>query len=438
MLPSLQDGAGMHGAWSSQFEDVDERQPLASPDIVGDSSTLTPYGGVPTHGAYLWTGYDWLFVAFPVNSSDGAAPTNHNCVEDSAGSGSSGSSSVPTGTRPTPSAQRRLRRKKAELLKSGSNTTGAVQHKCESQTMDRVSVARHQEAMQSWCSGLEAKVKAGGQAKAEAIGEMGRSLAFDPFGCHVVQLALEEGTKKEKESLVMLLHGCVCAATTSPHANYVIQKVVVLMAAGPSIRFVAQELKGRAFHMACHRYGCRVLQRLVEHATRDAATVELIDEMLLQSNVLCTHQYGHHVLTCILEQGLPQHKRIIAASLSAQPKNANVSRILEAALRSCETADQPMLGLALANQPQALVCMAKNKSSCHLIRKAVQIQGESSQAVRRVLQQVAGQVEMSTCGTALLEELQITGAGAEVKISGLPLQQVRKLQEDEENTMPTA
>eukprot|EP00973_Karenia_brevis_P090287 12401808-Karenia_brevis.AAC.1 len=53
--------------------------------------------------------------------------------------------------------------------------------------------------------------------------------------------------------------------------------------------------------VSCNKYGCRIMQRLIENAVFDPLLQSIIDELLLQSFSLCRSKYGNYVASCILE-----------------------------------------------------------------------------------------------------------------------------------------
>ena len=55
--------------------------------------------------------------------------------------------------------------------------------------------------------------------------------------------------------------------------------------------FLFEEMSGHAVTAARHRYGCRVLERLLEHCP-SSQTAPLIEEVLLGTQQLCRHTFG--------------------------------------------------------------------------------------------------------------------------------------------------
>merc|ERR1740138_1073415 len=100
----------------------------------------------------------------------------------------------------------------------------------------------------------------------------------------------------------------------SPHANYVLQKVVEALPAALS-GFVALELSGAGAEAARHKFGCRVVCRLLEHTALGAETSKLLEEILADAGRLSRHTFGHHVVQSILEHGQPRQRSLVASTL---------------------------------------------------------------------------------------------------------------------------
>merc|ERR1712232_505280 len=135
---------------------------------------------------------------------------------------------------------------------------------------------------------LLSKLQAGGSERAEALFELRgsvRRLAFDVDGCRVVQLALDVSSQQEASELAAALHGYVRRAITSPHGNYVIQKIIETMPM-PMFAFIISELHGHVAEVARHRFGCRIICRLLEHSCSDPKMISVTDEILKDAGEL--------------------------------------------------------------------------------------------------------------------------------------------------------
>jgi pumilio RNA-binding family len=223
-----------------------------------------------------------------------------------------------------------------------------------------------------------------------------------------VQLALEVSDQSDQAYISGELHGCVRRAIASPHGNYVIQKIILELPTALT-SFVIEELFGIAAEASRHRYGCRIVCRLLEHSATDAMVVQLVEEILVETMDLCCHNFGHHVIQTILEHGHPAHKHTIAETLRAQShliaRNRNAAYVAERALTYCSPADQQALTTTLLSQPQLFVALAENQFGFHVVLAALRLPGEISQAVRSLMLQSSARLEVNKYGIRVLDDL---------------------------------
>lgn len=177
-----------------------------------------------------------------------------------------------------------------------------------------------------------------------------RRLAFEYAGSRVLQSALQAADKDAAIRLVRVLHGHVLESTRSPHANFVIQRIIELM---PRERFgfISDELAGFGADVAKRPFGCRILSRLIEHSAPD---MPLADEVLQEVDVLCFHPYGKHAVSSLLEHGTEWQRREILNSLHRHLNRIltdyNSSFVLENALTYAALHEaQPLVAELLAS-----------------------------------------------------------------------------------------
>jgi len=198
-------------------------------------------------------------------------------------------------------------------------------------------------------------------------------LSRHPLGCRLVQLALERGNQQQTMNLASELKTHVQEALTSPHANYVLQKIVTQLTWRPGASFVASELRHSAADLARHRFGCRIFCRLIEFHAAQETTQELVEEVLQEAEDLCCHPFGHHVAQAILEHGSQKHRDAVAATIDGNPlafaKNQNASYLVERVLTSCSDCYQESLLLELSS---SLVDLALSRYGCYVARAVVE------------------------------------------------------------------
>jgi hypothetical protein len=261
----------------------------------------------------------------------------------------------------------------------------------------------------AWSTSLLTRLKAGDELASEALHELHGSvlrLSFDPIGCRVVQEALGTASSSEAVDLVAELRGHVQNAIMSAHGNYVVQKIVEVMPAAKG-RFVAEELLGESPQVSRHRYGCRVMCRLLEHYSTDTLTLALVEEILTEASELSHCTYGRHVIESILVNGLPeQSSRIIQALLPGLPAHAidrNATFVIETALKNASTFDQSLLSTALFNlEPLSL---AEEQFGFHVVRALVKLPGDGSKKLRSELLLAADRLRQNKYGNQVLAEI---------------------------------
>merc|ERR550537_1928181 len=96
------------------------------------------------------------------------------------------------------------------------------------------------------------------------------------YGCRVVQKALETSSIHTQVLLSNEIHGIVIKCVEDMNGNHVIQKCIERMPP-EKVQFVVEAFKTQVQRMAMHCYGCRVIQRLIEHCTAQQM-VPILDE----------------------------------------------------------------------------------------------------------------------------------------------------------------
>lgn len=259
------------------------------------------------------------------------------------------------------------------------------------------------------------QLAAGGDEVRRAVSNLRGSvlrLSLEPFGCRVVQMALDVASASEKESLVAELHNHVRLAISSPHANFVIQKVIEVLPI-KSASFVAEELVTFAAEVARHRFGCRVLSRLVEHHLcgngSAPSTNLLIEEVLLETDQLIHHNFARHVLELILEHGTEDHKQKIAKSIRGNlfhyAKNRFASYVVEKALALCKAQDTHAMASALLSDPERFLMLAVHECGTHVVKAVLKLHGECAEKAKELLVAEVDRVKSSKYGKRLLDEV---------------------------------
>lgn len=261
------------------------------------------------------------------------------------------------------------------------------------------------------CARLTEGLEEGGQRRAaalEALRGTVRRRSFEAAGCRTVQAALQNASSSAAADLVKELHGHVREGVSSPHANYVVQKIVEVMPSALS-EFVAKELEGIGAAVARHRFGCRILCRLLEHAATSPGTIALVNEVLAEVPELSRHAFAHHVVSAVVEQGLPEQRHRVAEALCSDlpryARNRNATYVIEKALTHCSPEDQRAITEGLTGDQEQLLSLAHNQFGSWAIRAALRLPGDVSRDCLARLQAVGPQLRGTRFGQRVVDDM---------------------------------
>lgn len=77
------------------------------------------------------------------------------------------------------------------------------------------------------------------------------------------------------------------------------------------IDFIMNALRGHVIALSSHNYGCRVVQRMMEHGTETDKS-SIMDELHVEAHKLITDQFGNYVAQHVIKNGKREdHNRMI-------------------------------------------------------------------------------------------------------------------------------
>jgi pumilio RNA-binding family len=138
--------------------------------------------------------------------------------------------------------------------------------------------------------------------------------------CRVTQKALESLAYEDICSLLHEFDQNVLTCIQDQNGNHVMQKIVEVMsiaakeaesktredgladAMAEKIQFVVDDVLANVETLCCHPYGCRVLQRILEHGV-DFQKTATLDQIQLCHKALLDDQYGNYVIQHVLQYG---------------------------------------------------------------------------------------------------------------------------------------
>ena len=135
-------------------------------------------------------------------------------------------------------------------------------------------------------------------------------LSLHPSGCRVVQRALERVEPATRSAMARELEHTVLKCVTDQNGNHVVQKCIETADPPEAVQFMLDAFRGQVVPLARHPYGCRVLQRIIEHCTA-AQAAPLVDELLAAVDTMLTDQFGNYVVQHVMTGGTPRQRRAV-------------------------------------------------------------------------------------------------------------------------------
>jgi hypothetical protein len=248
-----------------------------------------------------------------------------------------------------------------------------------------------------------------------------KKLSFDPAGCRLVQRILDLTTDSAQQQMAYELKGHVKEAVESAHCNHVLQRCIELMRPS-AVEFVLCEIEDQQVrNLAKHRYGCRVLERIIEHFSLERLTV-LLDEIISHAQELCFDQYGNFVIQHLLEHGNDEHKEkivtVILRNLRAVALDTQACSVLDKAV-SYTKLDKKLAEAILAEEGLLVDISlsrfgyAATQSLCRVFSRSDDVSGQGKGTANKPLMEIAQsqlkamlpRLEQSKHGRAVLSSL---------------------------------
>mmetsp|Transcript_126471 Transcript_126471/g.328470 ORF Transcript_126471/g.328470 Transcript_126471/m.328470 type:complete len:359 (+) Transcript_126471:57-1133(+) len=210
-------------------------------------------------------------------------------------------------------------------------------------------------------------------------------MAQHPQGCREVQNRIASvSSDEQREALAMELQGHIRDAIKCPHANHVVQKCIVMLRPH-AVQFVVDEIaRAGLLATARHKYGCRILQRLIEHCS-DEQVRPVVNELLLHFQSLCQHQYGNYVVTHLLEHATDKQQAalcmLIRQNVRILGEHPHGCAVLGAAL-TCDIASlRTDVARTILSEPSLIGIMASMRHGHVAVKNMLRLlEGDDYQA----------------------------------------------------------
>uniref|UniRef100_A0A8C2H1P9 Pumilio RNA-binding family member 2 n=1 Tax=Cyprinus carpio TaxID=7962 RepID=A0A8C2H1P9_CYPCA len=228
-------------------------------------------------------------------------------------------------------------------------------------------------------------------------------LALQMYGCRVIQKALESISSDQQviSDIVRELDGHVLKCVKDQNGNHVVQKCIECVQP-QALQFIIDAFQGQVFVLSTHPYGCRVIQRILEHCTQEQ-TLPILEELhqhseqlgqkyqavslemtpktyyTLSSDALFKDQYGNYVIQHVLEHGRPEDKSKIVAEVRgkvlALSQHKFASNVVEKCVIHSSRAERALLIDEVCCQKDgphsALYTMMKDQYANYVVQRMI-------------------------------------------------------------------
>uniref|UniRef100_A0AAR2J8B8 PUM-HD domain-containing protein n=1 Tax=Pygocentrus nattereri TaxID=42514 RepID=A0AAR2J8B8_PYGNA len=195
-------------------------------------------------------------------------------------------------------------------------------------------------------------------------------LALQMYGCRVIQKALES-ISSDQQVIENVLYS---VKTLDGH----VLKCCIECVQPQALQFIIDAFQGQVFVLSTHPYGCRVIQRILEHCTQEQ-TLPILEELHQHSEQLGQDQYGNYVIQHVLEHGRPEDKSKIVAEVRgkvlALSQHKFASNVVEKCVIHSSRAERALLIDEVCCQKDgphsALYTMMKDQYANYVVQRMI-------------------------------------------------------------------
>jgi len=162
------------------------------------------------------------------------------------------------------------------------------------------------------------------------------------------------------------------------NGNHVIQKCIETADPPESVQFVLNSFMGQVVLLARHAFGCRVLQRIIEHCT-EAQVTPIVDELLVAVDSMLTDQYGNYVIQHVMESGILRHRSIIVQATRGRVQELSchkfASNVMEKCVQNCtpEERSEVIVSELLLNGGAPIFALVSDQYGNYVVQKLIDI-----------------------------------------------------------------
>eukprot|EP00891_Asterochloris_glomerata_P008736 jgi/Astpho2/8736/gw1.00128.40.1_t len=246
-------------------------------------------------------------------------------------------------------------------------------------------------------------------------------LSLQMYGCRVIQKALEVLPVADQRSLTAELEGMVMRCVRDQNGNHVIQKCIECVKPSTEISFIVEAVRNGVVNLSSHPYGCRVVQRVMEHCDMPRVLEAIVGDILANSMALAADQYGNYVIQHTLING-PPHARwhiisVLTPAVVHLSQHKFASNVMEKCLQYGEPADrEAIIAICLVPGPDGMLplhAVMKDQYGNYVVQKMLEVSDQKQW--QELMDRIHGHLQMlkryvySKHVTARVEKLLIAG-----------------------------
>ncbi|WCJ37158.1 pumilio 5 [Euphorbia peplus] len=212
-------------------------------------------------------------------------------------------------------------------------------------------------------------------------------LSLQMYGCRVIQKALEVIEVDQKIQLVQELDGHIMRCVHDQNGNHVVQKCIECVPM-KNIEFIISAFRDEVAALATHPYGCRVIQRVLEHCSEELQSQCIVDEILESAYLLAQDQYGNYVTQHVLERGKPNERSQIISKLVGKivpmSQHKYASNVIEKCLEYGSPAEQELLIdeiIGHSDEKGHFLAMMKDQFANYVVQKILEVSNDRQREV---------------------------------------------------------
>ncbi|CAB4061671.1 PUM [Lepeophtheirus salmonis] len=190
-------------------------------------------------------------------------------------------------------------------------------------------------------------------------------LALQMYGCRVIQKALESITLEQQKLIIAELEGNVLKCVKDQNGNHV----------------------AKFFSLSTHPYGCRVIQRILEHC-KPEQTTPILEELHQNMSDLLQDQYGNYVVQHVLEHGNVDDKSKIVSAVRghvlALSQHKFASNVVEKCVQNASRPERAVLideVCSLEGAQCPLHLMMKDPYANYVVQKMIDVAEPSQRKI---------------------------------------------------------